>query len=129
MAIDEDKRRGVKGGIDKDDARKNRISQKVELRKAKRDEGLQKRRNMQVVSVEPAVDVSDAAAASTPTEPQSFPDLVQHCLGFVARNGPAEEYNEALLAVRTRRRRGRSPSAPIHPPLAPGVSLRTFGLD
>ena len=36
---------------------------------------------------------------------------------------------KALLAVRTRRRRGRSTSAPIHPPLAPGVSLRTFDLD
>jgi importin subunit alpha-1 len=65
-----------------------------------------KRRNMNVVSVEPTVDVSDpaAAAADASAQPQSFDALVQRCLGFVARNGPAEEYNEALIAVRALRK-------------------------
>ena len=102
VSADREERRGIKAGIDKDDCRKNRASQKVEFRKAKRDEGLQKRRNMQTVTVEPnEVDVSDPATPEgSKNGPQSFEAQVATALGFVARNGPAEEYEAALVAVR-----------------------------
>jgi len=103
-----DDRRSVKGGIDKDESRKNRVAQKVELRKAKRDEGLQKRRNMQMVAIDPTevgVDVSDPATPEgSGGGMQTFEDQVATTLGFVARNGPAEEYNDALMAVRSLRK-------------------------
>ena len=119
MGMDRDEKRGIKStGVDKDDCRKNRAAQKVELRKAKRDEGLQKRRNMQMVTVDPMagedLDISDAAptatgeasagASTTSQQPQTFEQLVEAVLGFVQRNGPAEEYNDALLATRTLRK-------------------------
>ena len=100
MGADREERRGVKAGFDKDDCRKNRANQKVELRKAKRDEGLQKRRNMQMVSVEPSeVDIADPATPEGPAT-QSFEAQIATALAFVARNGPAEEYDAALVAVR-----------------------------
>ena len=109
MGADKDERRGVKVGIDKDDCRKNRAAQKVELRKAKRDEGLQKRRNMQEVTIVPNAEIADVSdpeaaskveATSNEVASMSFEQLTQVCLGFVARNGPAEEYDNALCATR-----------------------------
>jgi hypothetical protein len=119
-----DDKRGVKGGLDKDDCRKNRAAQKVELRKAKRDEGLQKRRNMQLVTVEPnevGVDVSDPATPENGAA-QSFATQCTAALGFVARNGPAEEYDTALVAVRGLRKQlslARNP--PIDDVIAAGL--------
>ena len=117
MGAERDERRSIKAGIDKDDCRKNRVQQKVELRKAKRDEGLQKRRNMQEVVIVPNapadVDVSDpeavaSAGAEATTSSNlanaSFETLTQTVLGFVARNGPAEEYADVLVAVRQLRK-------------------------
>lgn len=117
MGADRDERKGIKKGIDADDCRKNRAQQKVELRKAKRDEGLQKRRNMQEIMIVPnsPADVSDpdvevaATDASTSNETSianaPFETLTQICLGFVARNGPAEEYADSLVAVRALRKK------------------------
>ena len=110
MGMDRDEKRGVKGGIDKDDCRKNRANAKVELRKAKRDEGLQKRRNMQMVTVDPTmggepVDVADPSTPEPSDGPvMSFESHSQVALGFVARNGPAEEYDAALVSVRALRK-------------------------
>ena len=112
MGADKEERRGVKAGIDKDDCRKNRAAQKVELRKAKRDEGLQKRRNMQEVTIVPGEvkDITDpdavvnADGSESSVASSSFEVLCQLSLGFVARNGPAEEYADALVAVRALRK-------------------------
>ena len=55
------KERKFKAGIDKDDCRKSRADAKVQLRKASKEEGNMKRRNMTAVSAE--IVVEDAAAA------------------------------------------------------------------
>lgn len=94
-------RRNVKAGIDGEDCRKNRNQQKIELRKAKRDEGLQKRRNMAMVNVEieePSTPEASAAAATT------IQGQAQLVLGFVSRNGPPEEYDEVFAATRALRK-------------------------
>ena len=113
MGADKDERRGVKVGIDKDDCRKNRAAQKVELRKAKRDEGLQKRRNMQEVTIVPNAEIADVSdpeaaskveATSNEVASMSFEQHTQICLGFVARNGRAEEYDDTLCATRALRK-------------------------
>ena len=117
MGMDRTERRAaVKGGIDKEDCRKNRAQQKVELRKMKRDEGLQKRRNLNLVVIDPALADDDAdldaagsstpeggAAASQPPQ-QSFPELVQTVLQFVAANGAAEHFDAAFAATRALRK-------------------------
>jgi importin subunit alpha-1 len=107
VSADREEKKGIKGGVDKDDCRKNRQAQKVELRKAKRDEGLQKRRNMAVVQVDVSDPVDDAATPEKGNASGAAPTFDQNCqtaLGFVARNGPAEEYDVALAAVRALRK-------------------------
>jgi len=100
MGADRAERKGVKAGIDKEDCRKNRAAQKVELRKAKRDEGLQKRRNLEVVNVEIEEPTTPGQSASD----DCFATLVTTTLGFVQRNGPPEEYDDALVACRQLRK-------------------------
>ena len=93
--MDRSDRRSVKAGIDKDDCRKNRTQQKVELRKAKKEEGLQKRRNMLAdVNVEIEPPVTPEAASSTLAAQGAI------VLGFVERNGPAEEFEDAFQATK-----------------------------
>lgn len=110
MGMDRSERRAaVKGGIDKEDCRKNRAQQKVELRKAKRDEGLQKRRNLNLVVVDPSLEPDvepESADASTPTgaPQQSFEELVQTTLRFIASNGAPEEFDAAFAATRALRK-------------------------
>jgi len=93
--MDRSERRSVKAGIDKDDCRKNRTQQKVELRKATTEEGLQKRRNMLAdVNVEIEPPVTPEAASSTLAAQGAI------VLGFVERNGPAEEFEDAFQATK-----------------------------
>ena len=106
VSADREEKKGIKGGVDKDDCRKNRQAQKVELRKAKRDEGLQKRRNMAVVQVDVSDPVDDAATPEKGNASGAAPTFDQNCqtaLGFVAR-GPAEEYDVAFAATRALRK-------------------------
>jgi len=104
MGADRDEKRGVKGGIDKDDCRKNRAQQKVELRKAKRDEGLQKRRNLVTIVPNEDADTLLASPAPDASSEAGFASLVQTALGFVQRNGPPDEYQDALLSTRALRK-------------------------
>ena len=88
-------RRAVKSGIDKDDCRKNRTQQKVELRKAKKEEGLQKRRNMIAdVNVEIEPPTESEPVATTLSQQASI------VLGFVERNGPPDEFEDAYTATK-----------------------------
>lgn len=91
-------RKAVKAGLDKDDCRKNRNQQKVELRKAKKEEGLMKRRNMADVCVE----------IEAPAEVEVASSISQQAaivLGFVQRNGPAEEFDDAFGATKWLRKK------------------------
>jgi len=96
MPMDRSERRGVKAGVDKDDCRKNRVQQKVELRKAKKEEGLQKRRNM-IAEVEVEI---EAPATPDTTVAKTFEQMVASVLGFVQRNGPPDEFEDAFNATR-----------------------------
>ena len=88
------KERKFKAGLDKDDCRKNRADQKVQLRKASKEEGNMKRRNMTAVSAE--IVVEEEASGDGPGVPElpesgaSKPSCAESC-PFVGR---------------TRRRRG-----------------------
>ena len=110
MGLDRSERRAaVKGGINNEDCRKNRAQQKVELRKAKRDEGLQKRRNLNLVVIDPALEPDvepEGSDASTPTgaPQQSFEELVQTAQRFIASNGAPEEFDAAFAATRALRK-------------------------
>jgi hypothetical protein len=93
-------RKSVKAGLDADDTRKQRANKGVELRKAKKEEGLLKRRNM--VTVDPGLlDGEDAAPPPTQGE---LGTCAVTALGFVTRNGPPEEFDECLNAVRKLRK-------------------------
>ena len=87
MGAERDERRSIKAGIDKDDCRKNRVQQKVELRKAKRDEGLQKRRNMTMVTIDPSMGDDEPAVS----------DAARHLVGALLRKDPAERLSMAQV--------------------------------
>ena len=89
-----EKERKYKAGIDKDDCRKNRAENKIQLRKASKEEGLQKRRNMAMPS-EAEIVVEEAP---TGTE-QGVPTLAQVVMSFVQQNGPHELAEGCLDAV------------------------------
>ena len=72
-------------------------AQKVELRKAKRDEGLQKRRNMDVP------DAPESPAAGEPA-PASLGQNAATALAFVQANGAPEQFAAALAATRLLRK-------------------------
>ena len=102
-----DARKNVKGSLDTSDCRKNRVEAKVELRKAKKDDFLQKRRQIAVVENAPEdVDVcstTGAAAAAVPKATAAdVPALAEVVRAFVAANGVQGEA-EALEAVRSLR--------------------------
>ena len=118
MPLDRSERRALKSGMDKDDCRKNRTQQKVELRKAKKEEGLQKRRNM----IAEAVEVEDPSTPNTSTGAFSLETQAAIVFGFVQRNGPAEEFDDAFGATRTLRKQlslARNP--PIDEVIAAGL--------
>ena len=100
MGMDRSDRKNIKAGFDKEDCRKNRAAQKVELRKAKRDEGLQKRRNM----VEVQVEIDEPGTPTDSVAVTSFETQAQTVLGFVARNGPPAEFDDAFIATRALRK-------------------------
>eukprot|EP00966_Prymnesium_polylepis_P248051 5735748-Prymnesium_polylepis.1 len=101
-------KKGVKSTIDADESRKQRASKGVELRKAKRDEGLLKRRNL--VTIEPLL--SDGEDAPPPPAQSELSSYATRALGFVARNGQAEELEDALGAVRALRKLLSIPNCP-----------------
>ena len=99
-------RKTVKAGLDADDSRKQRASKGVELRKTKKEESLLKRRNF--VMVDPG-QVDNSAPPPTEGELSGFAAAV---LGFVARNGPVEEFDQTLEAVRKLRKLLSIPNCP-----------------
>ncbi|KAL3915790.1 MAG: hypothetical protein SGPRY_007081 [Prymnesium sp.] len=101
-------KKGVKNTIDTDDCRKQRAGKGVELRKAKRDEGLQKRRNLVAMTSDPSEDdplIGDLAQS----EIGNYATLV---LDFVNRNGPAEGFDDCLNTVRALRKLLSIPNSP-----------------
>lgn len=107
-----EKERKYKAGIDKDDCRKNRSENKVQLRKASKEEGLQKRRNMAMApSAEIVVEDEAATGASAQA---SVPVLAQAVMGFVQQNGPHELAEQCLDAVVQLRK---LLSLPVKPPI------------
>ena len=103
-------KKGIKSTLDADDCRKQRAGKGVELRKAKRDEGLLKRRNLAEVTIEPLL--SDGEEPAPPPSQSELSTYAQTALGFVARNGPAEELSDTLNAVRALRKLLSIPNCP-----------------
>ncbi|KAL1526698.1 hypothetical protein AB1Y20_015398 [Prymnesium parvum] len=101
-------KKGVKSTIDSDDCRKQRADKGVEIRKAKRDEGLLKRRNL-VNSVPNLDEGEDVRPPPSQSEINNYAATV---LGFTARNGPAAELEECLNAVRALRKLLSIPNCP-----------------
>lgn len=93
-------RRAIKKGIDVDDCRKGRAAAKIELRKAKKEEGIQKRRAS--TRAEEATEEVTAVEAALPTD---FDALAAVALGFVASNGAPEQFDNALAAVKSLRKK------------------------
>ena len=103
-AADRSERRKPKAGIDAGDCRRNRAAQKVELRKQKRDEGLQKRRNLVAEDAEATAAAEVLAGGLTP-DAGALSSLGETALGFVSRNGPPDEFDGALAAVKALRKK------------------------
>ena len=108
--------RKFKAGIDKDDCRKNRADAKVQLRKASKEEGNMKRRNMTAVSAE--IVVEEAAAADGP----GVPELSQIVISFCEANGPHELAEQCLDAVVRLRK---ALSCPNNPPIDEVINAGT----
>ena len=108
--------RKFKAGIDKDDCRKNRADAKVQLRKASKEEGNMKRRNMTAVAAE--IVVEEAAAADGP----GVPELSQIVISFCEANGPHELAEQCLDAVVRLRK---MLSCPNNPPIDEVINAGT----
>ena len=108
--------RKFKAGIDKDDCRKNRADAKVQLRKASKEEGNMKRRNMTAVSAE--IVVEEGAATDGP----GVPELAQIVIGFCEANGPHELAEQCLDAVVRLRK---MLSCPNNPPIDEVINAGT----
>lgn len=89
-----DERKTVKGGLDRDECRKARQNQKVELRKAKKDDVMQKRRNM---FVQP--EGADDAEVPLP-ESSDLPTFVATLNGHIQSGCPEETAQSTYLAVK-----------------------------
>ena len=112
--------RTVKKGLDSDDCRKNRTQQKVELRKAKKEEGIQKRRNM-IAEVEVEIEApATPDGTSTATVCTTLDQMATAVLGFVQRNGAPDEFDAAFEATRALRKKL---SLARNPPIDDVISL------
>lgn len=89
--------RDYKKGMNKDDCRKNRAQQQVQLRKASKEEGMQKRRNM-ALPADAEIVVEDTTVAGQGAE-TSVPNLSQLVMHFVQAGGPQEQFAACLEAV------------------------------
>lgn len=100
MSVREPRR--LKAGLDRDDCRKQRNLVKVELRKAKREEGLQKRRNL--------IADSNGGTAGESCGPMShqalsiLSALASRVFGWAALNGPNEGLDSCIQDVRALRK-------------------------
>mmetsp|Transcript_8324 Transcript_8324/g.18128 ORF Transcript_8324/g.18128 Transcript_8324/m.18128 type:complete len:540 (+) Transcript_8324:113-1732(+) len=97
MPAAEPRRAHVKSGIDADSARKHRAESKVELRKAKKDDVLQKRRNLHVTEETQEELVLPATAADIST-------LAARVLEYVALGAPESHTEQCLQMVRQLRK-------------------------
>lgn len=87
-------RRGLKAGIDADDARSRRVEAKIELRKVKKDDVLSKRRNF--AAVEHASTLADDLGQSAAPMVADIPVLARDILEYV-RNGCRNDQTATTL--------------------------------
>jgi importin subunit alpha-2 len=106
-------RRGVRG-IDADDARSRRAESNVELRKAKKDDVLSKRRNF--AAVEHASTLGDTPSTGQPAVPTvaDIPVLARDALDYV-RGGCRNDQTAAALQTIIKLRK--LLSIPVGPPI------------
>jgi hypothetical protein len=97
-AANEQQRRSVKAGLDYDTARRQRSESKIELRKAKKDDALQKRRNLTTLPDEPANE-PQASAKSCDVQ-----NLAQQLHAFFQSGAPEGHQETVIETVRQLRK-------------------------
>jgi len=114
-------RRSVKNGLDAEDARSRRAESKVELRKAKKDDVLSKRRNF--AALEPDALSSDESGQSSVPTTGEIPALAQQVLDYV-RSGCRNDQTVATLdaVVKLRKLLSIPDGPPIDEVLAKGLA-------
>jgi len=93
-------RGSVKAGLDAESARKNRADAKVELRKAKKDDAMLKRRNLVCTAAEE--EPSDALGG--PAQVGDVPTLAHQVVEFVRQGCPNEHVDAGMASVRSLRK-------------------------
>ena len=114
MGRDTSDRRNPKGGLDKDECRKNRMESDVKLRKSKKEESMMKRRNFAATAPAEEAEATTASPAGAPELPKDVASLGAILSGWVATNGAPEGLANALRATRALRK---LLSIPKEPPI------------
>ena len=114
MGRDTSDRRNPKGGLDKDECRKNRMESDVKLRKSKKEESMMKRRNFAATAPAEEAEATTASPAGAPELPKDVASLGAIVSGWVATNGAPEGLANALRATRALRK---LLSIPKEPPI------------
>jgi len=109
-------RRSVKDSLDASDCRKHRADTKIALRKEKKDDFLQKRRQY---TTEPEATTEETVAADPVKTADDVPSLAEVVAGFV-RCGGAMGEDECLVATRQIRK---LLSAPVKPPIENVINI------